>query len=86
MTKRKVPSILDGAIDVDHQSSFILAAFSQYLDENPTRSIVLSRPDKKRSGWLVETVDRRSARGTSLRDATAQIATALRLESEESPA
>jgi hypothetical protein len=82
MTKRKVPSILDSAIDVDHQSSLILAAFSQYLEENSTRSIVLSRPDRGRRGWLVETVERRSARGNSLRDATAQIATALRLESE----
>ena len=54
MTKRKLPSIADAAIDVDHQSSLILAAFSEYLEANPTRSIVLSRPKHGRSGRLVE--------------------------------
>lgn len=83
MTRRKLPSILDVAIDVDHQSSLILAAFSQYLDENPTRAIVLSRPDRSRSGWLVELHDRRSARGHTLRDATAQIAQVLAIEADE---
>lgn len=82
MTKRKVTEPPD-PIDPDHQAALILAAFSQYLEQSSDRSIVLSRPDRGRGGWLVELNDRRSAHGNSLRDATAQIATALRLESDE---
>lgn len=83
MTKRKLPSIADAAIDVDHQAALILAAFSQYLERDPTRSVVLSRPERGRHGWLVELHDRRSARGVSLHDASAQIATVLSIEGDE---
>ena len=83
MTKKKLSPLSD-ALDVDHQSSLILAAFSEYLEADADRAIVLSRrPVRSRGGWSVELVEKRRASGTTLRDATAQIATALRLEADE---
>lgn len=82
MTKKTLSPLSD-ALDVDHQSSLILAAFSQYLEADSGRAIVLSRPVRGRRGWTVELVEKRHANGTTLRDATAQIATALRLEADE---
>jgi hypothetical protein len=82
MTRKKLPSILDAAIDVDHQSTLVLTAFSEYLEANPTRSIVLSHPDKGRLSWRVQLLDSREAHGSNLRDASAQIATVLTLEAE----
>lgn len=82
MTKKKLSPLSD-ALDIDHQSSLILAAFSQYLEHDPGRAIVLSRPVRGPRGWSVELVEKRQASGTTLRDATAQIATALRLEADE---
>ena len=82
MTKKKLSPLSD-ALDVDHQSSLILAAFSQYLEADSGRAIVLSRPVRGRRGWSVELVEKRRASGTTLRDATAQMATALRLEADE---
>jgi hypothetical protein len=81
MTKKKLPSIPGAEIDVGHQSGLILAAFSQYLAASPDRSIVLSRPSKRR--FRVQLVDKREAHGTTLRDAGAQIATVIRLEGDE---
>lgn len=79
MSSRKLPP--DDSIDPDHQASRILAAFATWLREKPKdRTIVLMHDAR---GFLVGFDEHRRARGSTLQDATAQVAQTLRFEERD---
>ena len=80
MTDKNVSEPPD-PIDPDHQAALIIANFATWLTHQPGRRIVLSRDP---AGWQCDLEERRSTRGTTLQDASAQGAqvAAVEVESE----